>query len=754
MPQNILYIHHNADVFGGGEASLLALLGRLDRSRFVPYVLCTCQGPFVEALKELDIKYRIVSGKRLKTASSPGLFLLLIRLTVFVIGNKIRVIHVNSIGRLHYLTLLSSVLRIGTVYHLRSLLVTRSLAGRTRAIINRADRIIAHCDHMKTAAIKAGLDQNKIHLIYNGIDVDKVQRKVSPEKLREELGVSSDTRLVGMAGRIVPWKGCDDFLHAAKKVLAALPDTKFVIAGDAPDSKYKKQLLDIAEELDIAGSIIFTGLRSDMAGFYAGLDLFVLPSWEEPFGRVTLEAMAASRPIVGTNSGGTPEQIVDGESGALVQPRSPGLLAERMIQFLRDREYSEKIGSAARERASQLFSLDRHVRLIEKLYSDLLDRERILIYSHEFPPVIGGAGRYTVKVASALSKRGNDVCVLTIKRDKDDEHQDQLLGLRVFRAPQTIIGGERISGLLSLIYLLIRIRPSVILVTDRWAQLMCSVARLAIPFKFYLTVHGSEVLLNTRLRKGHWRLRRWLFLRACIKAHKIFAVSAYTKKLLVQSGVESGLIVVTGNGISTDEFSREAAPQKLKQKLGINGEKILLTLARLHPRKGQDMVIAAMPRVLEKAPNTKYVIVGQGDYRDRLRELADQHGLNGNVIFCDSVPDDEIIDYYDMCDLFVMPSRREGPWVEGFGISFLEAAARAKPSIGGSHGGVGTAILHGETGLLVDPRDPAKIADAIINLLSDPQYARALGRAGRKRCFESFKWEDIADRIMEIVRCD
>jgi phosphatidyl-myo-inositol dimannoside synthase len=753
MQQNILYIHHNAKVFGGGEASLLALLGRLDRRRFVPYVLCTSDGLFVEALKKLDIKHRIVPGKRLNTASSPSLLLLLMRLTYFVIKNKIRVIHVNSIGRLHYLTLLSSVLKIRTIYHLRSLLVTRSLEGRTGSIINRADTIIAHCGHMKKAAIEAGLDQNKIRLIYNGIDAGETRRQAPPEKLREELRISSDTKLVGMAGRIVEWKGCDDFLHAAKQVLESVPDTKFVIAGDAPDSEYKQHLLCIAGQLDITGSIIFTGLRSDMTGFYAGLDVFVLPSWEEPFGRVTLEAMAAGRPIVGTDSGGTPEQIVDGESGALVRPGSPGLLAEKTIQFLRDKQYSEKIGNAARERASQLFSIERHVSSIEKLYSDLLDRKRILIYSHEFPPMTGGAGRYTCEIASSLSKLGNQVSVLTIMRGKDDGVDDHMLPFNVFRAPKIFIGGEKFPGLFGFIYRYFALRPSVILIADKWAQLVCGVARLIVPFKYYMTVHGSEIFLNTRLKMGQWRLRRWLFRRACVKAQKIFAVSGYTKKLLIEAGVDSSVIVVTGNGINADEFSRKAGPQKLKQKLGINGEKILLTLARLNPRKGQDMVIAAMPRVLEKAPDTKYVIVGQGDDRNRLRELADKHGLNGKVIFCGSVPDNEIVDYYDMCDVFVMPSRRDGPWVEGFGISFLEAAARAKPAIGGSHGGVGTAILDGETGLLVDPENPEEIAEAIISLLSDPQYARALGQAGRKRCFDFFKWEDVGRRIMETVQC-
>ena len=117
----------------------------------------------------------------------------------------------------------------------------------------------------------------------------------------------------------------------------------------------------------------------------------------------------------------------------------------------------------------------------------------------------------------------------------------------------------------------------------------------------------------------------------------------------------------------------------------------------------------------------------------------------------DPVEDDEIISYYDMYDVFVMPSREEKGTVEGFGISFLEAGARGKPVIGGNHGGVPEVIVDGETGFLVDPYDVQELADAIIKLLTDSKLAEEMGRKGKERVFKYFTSEIMARRTLEVI---
>jgi glycosyltransferase involved in cell wall biosynthesis len=373
MQKNILYIYHNADAYGGGDESLLALLSRLDRNRFNPSVLCTSGGLFADRLKELGIEFKIIDKEFLERIRRLRLLFLLIRLCIFVIRQKIKLIHINSLGRLHYLTLLCKLMGIRSVYHLRSLLTTRGIGGRTRFIINLSDKIIVHCEHMKKTAIAAGLNKDKVCVIYNGVDLGKFNPNISGNKFRKELGVNSNTNLVGMAGRIVPWKGCGDFIKAASEVIKVIADTKFIIVGEAPEEQYLGQLIKLSEDLNIKDRIIFAGLRSDMPQVYAALNLFVLPSWEEPWGRVTAEAMAMKKPVIATNAGGLPEIITQDISGILIPPRDSATLANTIISVLKDSKKRETIIENGFQTINRYYNIARHVKNIEGVYDNLLN---------------------------------------------------------------------------------------------------------------------------------------------------------------------------------------------------------------------------------------------------------------------------------------------------------------------------------------------------------------------------------------------
>jgi phosphatidylinositol alpha-1,6-mannosyltransferase len=621
---------------------------------------------------------------------------------------------------------------------------------------------------MKRVAIEEGINRKKIEVVYNGVDTEKFNPKISGDEFRKELEIDKNTNLAGMIGRIVPWKGCDDFIKAAAKVVEAIPHSKFLIVGESPDGNYIRQLKKLSEKLNINKNIIFTGFRNDIPQILAVLDLLVLPSWEEPFSRVVLEAMAIEKPVIATNTGGTPEQILHGINGLLVPAKDPHALAQAIITVMQDKMKAQEMGTAGRKMIEEGFNIKEHTQKMEALYESLLKKERILIYTHEFPPIAGGAGTYSYEIAKSLNKLGQEVIVLTVHplrkhtlselssrtQLKDTKLLDRKLPFQVIRIP--LAGGrdrQRIMGLCGLIYSLLRYRSQKILITDKWAQEVCSFARLLLPFKYFLTVHGSEILLNTSLKKGRWKLRKWFFQQLCNNAQRIFAVSEYTKMLLTNTGIQSDKIIVIPNGIDIKKFSKKTEVKELKEKLGIKDEKVILTLARLHPRKGQDIVIKALPYVLKRVPKTKYVIAGTGEDFERLALLVEKYNLNGNVIFSGYIPDDQIIKFYDLCDVFVMPSRQEGPWVEGFGISFLEASARGKPVIGGDHGGVREAIIDGQTGIVVNPYSPEEIAEAIINILTDKKYADSLGEKGRQRCLASFSWDSVAQRTLEAIKC-
>ncbi len=167
-----------------------------------------------------------------------------------------------------------------------------------------------------------------------------------------------------------------------------------------------------------------------------------------------------------------------------------------------------------------------------------------------------------------------------------------------------------------------------------------------------------------------------------------------------------------------------------------------MTIARLVERKGIEVVIRAMPRVLEAVPDAIYLVVGTGPQRGKLERLASESGLEGRVVFVGRVSDEELLYYYGACDLFVLLSRTlaDKGEMEGFGIVFLEAGACGKPVIGGKGGGTSEAIEDGVTGLLVDPLDVNEIAGTIVRVLVDGELARRLGENGRKRAANQPDW--------------
>jgi len=179
---------------------------------------------------------------------------------------------------------------------------------------------------------------------------------------------------------------------------------------------------------------------------------------------------------------------------------------------------------------------------------------------------------------------------------------------------------------------------------------------------------------------------------------------------------------------------------------------VILTVGNLVERKGHDVVLKSLPKVLKEVPNTVYLIVGDGEQKQNLKELVDELGLGEQVIFTGRVPEKELPQYYNACDVFIMPSREIGSDIEGFGIVFLEAGACSKPVIGGRSGGIIDAVEDGVSGILVDPTNVDEISQTLITLLTDDELARRLGRQGRKRVEEDFDQLAMAKKLSQIFR--
>ena len=172
--------------------------------------------------------------------------------------------------------------------------------------------------------------------------------------------------------------------------------------------------------------------------------------------------------------------------------------------------------------------------------------------------------------------------------------------------------------------------------------------------------------------------------------------------------------------------------------------------------KGHDVMLEAWPSVLRSVPEAEYWIVGDGDDRSRLESRAHELGITDSLHFAGSVSPEELSVCYDRCSVFAMPARTEldgqVPRGEGFGIVFLEAMVRGKPVIGPSTGAPAEFIVSGEHGLLVDPTDPGKVAEALVDLLRDPARARRMGDAAKESVAREFSFERFCERLRAALR--
>jgi phosphatidylinositol alpha-1,6-mannosyltransferase len=206
-------------------------------------------------------------------------------------------------------------------------------------------------------------------------------------------------------------------------------------------------------------------------------------------------------------------------------------------------------------------------------------------------------------------------------------------------------------------------------------------------------------------------------------------------------------------GADPDRFRPDLPSDDIRLSYGIGEDPLVVCVSRLVARKGQDVLIRAMPAIRRRVPDAALLIVGAGPYEARLRRLA-AAAPAGAVSFCGEVSDDDLPRYYAVGDVFAMPcrSRLGGLEVEGWGNVFLEAAAAGRPVVAGDSGGAREALVPGETGLLVDGRSEDMVASAVSDLLADRELAILMGKLGRDRVEREHTWAQVAGRLAAWLR--
>ncbi len=348
----------------------------------------------------------------------------------------------------------------------------------------------------------------------------------------------------------------------------------------------------------------------------------------------------------------------------------------------------------------------------------------VFLITHEFYPKRGGIATFTEQIAIATASLGYEVEVWAQSASPEKEKD---WPFKLHRLP--VKGTHDLTCQLKLARQLIaarrRLRYATVYLPEpgpMMAMMMLQFSRAFRPHRLILTFHGSEILKFSRNP-----ISRMLTRRLIRHASRISTLTHYTHGLLCQNFPEAAnKTFLTPGALRSDFAVVNSAPATKKNKL------VVLTVGRLHPRKGQLITLHALQSLAPQFRNqVEYWIVGgqsKGRYEANLRSAVAQSDLT--VRFFGDLPDDELDQVYDRADIFAMTSVDHGNSVEGFGLVYLEASAHGLPVVAHTIGGVAEAVADGVTGLLVPPNHPAQLTAAFERLISDHTLRHRLGNAG------------------------
>jgi phosphatidyl-myo-inositol dimannoside synthase len=352
----------------------------------------------------------------------------------------------------------------------------------------------------------------------------------------------------------------------------------------------------------------------------------------------------------------------------------------------------------------------------------------LFLITHEFYPVSGGIATFVEEIAKASAGLGYDVEVWA---QSAPSHVEKKWPFRIRRLP--LKGTHDLICQLRLAWQLVasrrQLRHATVYLPEpgpMMTMMLLQFFKAFRPKRLVLTFHGSEILAFA----GN-PVRRWLAGRLIRHATRVSTLTTYTQNLLLERFPHaSKKIFLTPGALRTDFAVVPQRTERAKEKEKV----VILTVARLHPRKGQILALQALQMLPASVRSRiEYWIVGgrnKGNYEDRLRALAASDPLLA-VRFFGNIPDAELAQVYDRADIFALTSINHQLGVEGFGLVYLEAAAHSLPIVAHRVGGVSEAVRDGVTGLLVTPDRPAELAAAFEKLIHDVPLRRRLGDAGR-----------------------
>lgn len=365
-----------------------------------------------------------------------------------------------------------------------------------------------------------------------------------------------------------------------------------------------------------------------------------------------------------------------------------------------------------------------------------------------YPWKIGGEEYYVFCVAKELASCGHKICVIAGDANHDRDayftFSNNLRGVLVRSTHYSHLELFRKALQYSIAAFETRFKPDLVHGHDPYAQGLAAVLVgkiLRVPV--IITWHGAELIEGNFTSLGNL-VRRFVI----SQADRTIVNTQFVKELAIQNTrLEPKKFRVIQPGVDLERFHADLDRNRIRHRYGLEDSPVVLCVCRLERSKGVHMLIESIPVVVEKIPNVRFLIVGDGPEKENLRSLATRLGVSNSVLFVGFVEDGELPYFYSCCDAFILPTL-----AEGFGLVFLEAWASGKPIIVTPQAR-DVSILTSQSGAgIVAKADPLDIGKALLELLSNPKMRKDMGMIGRKIVESSFSWEKTSIENLEIYK--
>ena len=380
-----------------------------------------------------------------------------------------------------------------------------------------------------------------------------------------------------------------------------------------------------------------------------------------------------------------------------------------------------------------------------------LKEKRIIFLSSEFPPGPGGIGTHAYQIARFLHNQGLIVTVLSPQDHVNDESIEKYNCDQPFEIvrlePKKVRILSIIHKLNKIIATINQFHPDLIIASGVRAAQIIGLLSVVFHVPWIAVGHGSEF--------GHKRSLKTFFTRFVFnKANAIISVGKYTQKAMENIGIKNPVNTIIHNGADQNQFFRLTSQEidQFRKDNYVQKKFVLLTVGSVTDRKGQEVVIRALPKMLERNPNIVYWMAGLPQELDKLTQLAEELNVRQSLKFWGTVSNDDLVKLYNTCDLFVMTSRQlaDGDF-EGFGIAVIEAALCGRTAVVSGDSGLEEAVHNGITGCVIPQNDPEELAKIVFQLASDNLILEEFSQNAYNNALNNQTWDKVGVQYLKLV---